>query len=308
MKHNHIAITISFFLLSSYLTNCKSEIRNYKELSKHTEVVKAINTSKKVERFKNADLIFGKQMNPELLTFLGLDSFKSNKGVKYFSKSAFEVINGGNRCIYYLYGTSMADGLLHQLRLHCYRNDVFTDDYLVHEFPTYSDLKYDYFMNDIDTSLTFIVRKGKATHHTHFLLREGELINKTFIPDSIIRRQDYIPTVGQKIRILTDFKTRQITMNGQQIEMFGTIAKLFGPWKGGRRPHMIIKLDNKSYMPGALVSTDLCINRTSSLYKLENDKMKQVEDEWSANGFHDWPAIEPTLLINEVYIEYLDSE
>lgn len=285
---------IKFFQFSFLviLLNCNS-LEN-KVQNKH-DLVDFFNSKGRYDRFTNSNLNFGESLNSSVKGILLLDS---NSKIKYYRNCAFSKTNGDKTINYFIYGTSVSDSLVSQLRIRSLKNKTLIDDKLIFDFNKKSNLSFDYWVGD--NILRFYSRKenGKA-HFSEFLLNEGLITNIPFIPDSIFRRLDYIPVAGQKVRIFDDFSSKKLEINGIKSSMTGTITRLYGSKCGF---YMIIRLDKNDLVSDSFVATSNVINNSTELFKLNNDQTEERTDICFIDG--SWPVEEPVLIKNKVYIEF----
>lgn len=258
-------------------------------------LVDYFNSKGRYDRFTNCNLNFGESLNSKVKGLLLLDS---NSKIKYYRNCAFSKINGDETINYFIYGTSVSDSLVSQLRIRSLKNKTLIDDKLIFDFNKKSNLSFDYWVDDNIIRFYSRMENGKA-HYSEFQLNKGQITNISFIPDSIYRRLDYIPEVGQKVRIFEDFSSKKLEINGITSTMTGTINQHYGDKCGF---YIIIRLDKNDLVSDSFVATSNVINNSTELFKLNNDQTEERTDICFIDG--SWPVEEPVLIKNKVYIEF----
>ncbi len=258
-------------------------------------LVDYFNSKGRYERFTNCNLNFGESLNSKIQGLLLLDS---NSKIKYYRNCAFSKISGNDTINYFIYGTSVSDSFVSQLRIRSLKNKILTDDQLIFDFNKKSNLSFDYWVDDNMIRFYSRMENGKA-HYSEFQLNEGLITNISFIPDSIYRRLDYIPEAGQKVRIFDDFSSKKVEINGIKSSMTGIITNLYGSKCGF---YMIIHLDKNDLVSDSFVATSNVINNHTELFKLNNDQTEERTNLCITNG--SWPIEEPVLIKDKVYIEF----
>ncbi len=258
-------------------------------------LVDYFNSKGRYDRFTNCNLNFGESLNSKVKGLLLLDS---NSKIKYYRNCAFSKISGEDTINYFMYGTSVSDSLVSQLRIRSLKNKTLIDDKLIFDFNKKSNLSFDYWVDD--NILRFYSRMGNGkAHYSEFRLNKGLITNISFIPDSIYRRLDYIPKVGQKVRIYDDFSSKKVEINGIKSTMTGTITQHYGDKCGF---YIIIRLDKNELLSDSFVTTSSVINNPTKLFKLKNDQTEERTNICLTNG--SWPVEEPVLIKDKVYIEF----
>jgi hypothetical protein len=283
------------FLLFSFLVillSCNS-IEN--KVQNKQVLVDYFNSKGRYDRFTNCNLNFGESLNSKVKGLLLLDS---NSKIKYYRSCAFSKISVEDTINYFIYGTSVSDSFVSQLRIRSLKNKILTDDQLIFDFNKKSNLSFDYRVDDNMIRFYSRMENGKA-HYSEFLLNEGLITNISFIPESIYRRLDFIPKIGQKVRIYDDFSSKKVEINGIKSSMTGIITQQYGDKCGF---YMIIRLDKNDLVSDPFVATSNVINNPTQLFKLINDQTEERTNLCITNG--SWPIEEPVLIKNKVYIEF----
>ena len=152
------------------------------------------------------------------------------------------------------------------------KNDsIFIGDNLLIDKLLKPEPIYDY--NNFSSNFTLIATNDKGTHTSHNKLSEGALINETILPDSIFRRQDWIPEKERRIRIFNNYDSRKMETNGEAYDLRGVIRSFYG----FKDYHMIIELDNPYKDTISLIGCYGAINRQIAFENLTDVEFDYVQ-------------------------------
>lgn len=219
---------------------------------------------------------------------------------KIYRKSAFKIIEEKDTSYGFIYGISSDRVSLDELRIKvCDTNRVLNDTLLISKLQ-FAANRYDY---TLDNNLLTVIayNSKKETHKTYYTISRGALINETFIPNTIFKRQDLRPDRGRRVIIYDNFENKTVSINGKSTKLTGKIHKFYGSGKSCPS-YMMIKLDNKQIIKSGFVQVRDVIYNTSTLHELKNSDLIISKDCFSDAYF---PKEEPIFLKKQVYIEYL---
>lgn len=281
------------------ISGCNS-ITSIKSFGDVSDIVEEYNSGNKSQRFKNSKMYF---RNTLTLNEKERLSFKANNEnavkTQFFKMSAYIRNEEDGMIGYFLYGTSKKDSILSEFRIRSLQNGKIIEDFLIVDLLSNKDLSYDYQIDKDNLVLKAQNRKGE-THHSIFCLKSGELINKTIIPDTIFRRQDLEPDQGRRVVIFTDFQSKTLKIQDEDIIVTGVIEKKY---RGvDCLIKMIIKLDDNPSMSFNYIQTASVVNNLSDLHGLESDVLIQVEDQCLKIAHQ--PKTDPEFILSNVYVEY----
>ncbi len=297
-----LTVSILMLLCGCYSNDPKNANEVKEEaINNTTDLIAFFNKKGKYPRFKNSDLIFGDSVNTWVKELLQFDeSGKIKASDKIFRKSAYVFEDKTDTLIYFMYGYSRQDSILDELRMRSFKNDSLIDDFLIIDFLKYPNVSYNYQINE-DVLIVVSTKGLDKTHHSFIQLIDGRMSDCTIVPDTIFRRQDYMPIIGQKVRIYDNFKTKKLVLDEKEYPLTGTIVKGYG---GGKSctAYMMIQIKKAPNLKYEYLQTEQNINNQVSLYGLRNDSL-ELREQYCFDPSY-WPVDEPVLIKSPVYIEY----
>jgi len=149
--------------------------------------------------------------------------------------------------------------------------------------------------------MTFYTRKNQyLTHYSLYVLEEGQIINKTLIPDTIFGQHGLVSEIGLQIRLLDGYYTNEEKQDNRQTIATGKIIESFG---GGKSCHIysLVELD-QTYKGFSFLQINYLINAYTNVYGLSSDSLILKPVECFEPSY--WPVEEPVFLEEGIYIEY----
>lgn len=241
------------------------------EVENNKDLVEYFNGKGRYPRFTNSELIFGDTINAEKRKVLKLDSIGNE--VRIYRKAAYRITADPDAFIYFMYGLSKEDAILNEVRIRSFKRDTLIGDYLIISLDKDRSIIYDYWFEE-PTLIVEARNASKAKHYSYYRFLEGQIINTTFVPDTLFRRTDLIPESGTMVRIYDDFDDKLLRIGDQRISVRGKIIQRF---RGEDcRDHMIVELLD-SLLGYKFLLVDYQLSATTSLSGLQNDRWWKVE-------------------------------
>ena len=251
--------------------------------------------TKKIQRFSNTHLwvrdTVSDQVRRKFFNQEEIDDYKflfRITSIKFYTDTT---------STYFLYGLANKFDIVEQIRVRSYREEKLIEDLPAWQTDTYTDHFNYWFENQ---ELVFLRGNTRGTNHKYFLLKDGQIVDNNIIPDSLFRRQDYIPELERKVRLLTDFSDKKVNVNSEKFSLTGRLMKYIGGGKGCDK-FILVELDNSILNKFTHILIRPVINRMSSIYGLRNEKLIRKE-QCDERVF--WPADSIFEFQEQVYIEY----
>lgn len=288
-------------LLFTLLLSCEPKGKDpvLKEINSIEELKEYFLQTKQAQRFSNTHLWVRDTVNDQVRRKF----FNLNKVDDYnflFRIKSIEFYQNSNST-YFLYGLANRFDVLEQIRVRSYQGDELMEDLSVLQVDsdTYSSNSYfDYWFEGQE--LVLLRKNINGTNHQYFQLNDGQIMNKSIIPDSLFRRQDYIPDLERRVRILNDFSDKKVSINNEKFALTGKLKKYIGGGKGCSS-FILVELDKMIFNKFTHVLIRPVINRMSSISGLKDAKLirkKQCDERVY------WPADSIFEFQEQVYIEY----
>lgn len=282
------------------LISACSTITSTKLIDDVSDIVEDYNRGSKSQKFNNSKMRFRDRLTVKEKKRL---SFKANNEnvmePQFFKMNAYIQNENDSLTGYFLYGISWKESILSEFRIRSLRGGKIIEDFLIVDLLDNKEVSYDYQVNK--GNLVLEAQNGKGeTHHSIFYLKNGEIINRTIIPDTIFRRQDLQPDKGQRVLIYTDFQSKTLKIRDEEITVTGVIEEKY---RGSNCSiNMIIKMDENPSIDLNYIQTASIVNNLSDLYGLKSNVLIQIEDQCLKIAHE--PRIDPEFILSNVYVEY----
>ncbi|MEM7297510.1 MAG: hypothetical protein AAF391_04505 [Bacteroidota bacterium] len=290
-------ITTSLFSSIILLISCDTQPTT----GVHDELITFFNSEGRYPRFTNSRLIFGDTISVEQRMLLQFDTEQVGKSI--YRKAAYTFPNSADPSIYFIYGVSKKDAVLHQVRIRSFRGDSLIGDFLIIDLDKHPSLTYDYWYDDhLYDEPTIVVQamnRAKASHHSFYSFQHGQIINTTIVPDTIFRRRDMLASFGQRISIYDDFKNKTLTIGKKEIKAEGRLTQYFRGEDCSN--HIIVQLDD-TVMGYEYIYFDETLSDVAALHGLQSDSLIQGKEACLKGSAK--PYSELTLLKEKVFFDY----
>lgn len=267
----------------------------------HKNLANLFNSAKRYPRFINTNLIFGDTINLHQKVLLHFHTTWLKE--KIYSKAAYQISNGNDSIIYFMYGLSKEEKVLNELRIRSFRKDSFLGDFLIVDLDKDHSLNYDYWYEDYlfdhPALVVQAMNDSEETHYSFYLFYQGKMIDKTIVPDTIFRRDDIIPSNGQAVKVYDDFQSKTLTIRDKKNEVSGRISQVFRGEDCSR--HIIVELDD-SLLDFRYIYFDETLSDISNLYGLQSDSLMDGKEACLKESAK--PLSELILIKEKVYIDY----
>ena len=283
---------VLFLLVVIIILGCEATVKE----EKLKDLFEYFNGKGRYPRFTNSELIFGDTINAEKRKVLKLDSIGNE--VRIYRKAAYRITADPDAIIYFMYGLSKEDAILNEVRIRSFKRDTLIGDYLIINLDKDRSIIYDYWFEE-PTLIVEAKNTSKAKHYSYYRLHGGQIINTTFVPDTLFRRTVLFPELGTMVRIYDDFDDKVLRIGDQEISVRGKIIQRF---RGEDcRDHMIVELAD-SLLGYKFLLVDYQLNATTSLSGLQNDRL--VEGREACLKTSGRPEGEAEEIKEKAYIDY----
>lgn len=265
------------------------------KLSSTDKLITYFNSKGRWQRFQNSSLIFGENLTTEVGKSL---QFKPDNLKNTYRKVA-HVFDTDSSITYFMYGLASSDSVLSELRVRSLRNADVVDDNLILQYSGENQLYHDYWFNE-NMMILYSRKSEHLTHYSYFLFEDGEVINKTLIPDTVFQVHRLLPEPGQRVKLSDGYYTTETRENKKETIATGRITKVFG---GGKscRTYMMIELD-VPFQGYNFIQVNFSINSYTSVHGLLNDSLELRPIRCFEPS--EWPIRDPVFLKKNIYIEY----
>ncbi|WP_020538972.1 hypothetical protein [Lewinella cohaerens] len=263
------------------------------EIYNHEDVVEYFNSKGRYPRFVNSDLLFGDTIGAEIKKILEFDPKD-----RVYRKAAYQLKNDQDAIIYFMYGLSRIEPMLSQVRIRSFKRDSLAGDFLIIDLDKDSSISYDYWF---DEPMLIVEARNKLdeTHYSYYRFYEGQIINTTFVPDTIFKKTDLMPRLGSIVQIYDEFNDKLLRIGDQEESTSGKIIKMF---RGEDcREHMILALTD-SLLGYKYLLVDYQFDATTSISGLQNDSL--IEGREACLKISAKPPGEIQWLKEKAYIDY----
>jgi hypothetical protein len=283
---------ILFLLDALIILGCDARV----SVESYKDLVEYFNGKGRYPRFENSELIFGDTINAEKRRILKFDSI--GNAVRIYRKAAYRSKDDPDAIVYFMYGLSKEDAILNEVRIRSFKRDTLIGDYLIINLDKDRSIIYDYWFEE-PTLIVEARNTSKATHYSYFRFHEGQIVNTTFVPDTLFRRTDLVPELGSMVRIYDDFGDKLLRIGDQEINVRGKIIQRF---RGEDcRDHMIVELID-SLLGYKFLLVDYQLNATTSVSGLQNDRL--IEGREACLKTSGKPESEAEKIKEKAYIDY----
>lgn len=247
-------------------------------------------------RFKNSQLIFGDTLDVTSRSRLKL----TGKNKTFYRKAAYHEVNNDS-VVYFMYGVSEVGAMLKEIRIRSMLHDTVLDDQVFIDYHKGDGLSYDYTFSH-DEFVVIARNVEQQTHSSLFQLNAGEILDKTFIPDSIFRRQDLYPDLNKLVNIYDDFAAKTLNSPNESRQVKGKITSFL--CDDDCREFMIIDLLGDEFANYPFLLVERSIFNTTSVYGAKSTESTMSHTPCIRCGRPRILSEGKQLLVELAYIEY----